>query len=169
MLWEKILNGLKYFIGHKYDEKVNLLYIGCQRMTEYVNSCKETKYNSYLIKNNQLLQNTIKFDIKSAIQCNIRLIVNQCTTKNTWKLMSHGSKSNTNFHCNKIPKEGSCCMCLSALVIDLVYKINKNYWPKVFLEECKYIEKERNLTRGFTEDVKTSSDEMWMIKNLKKF
>lgn len=74
--------------------------------------------------------------------------------------MSHGSKSNTNFHCNKIPKEGSCCMCLSALAIDLVYKINKNYWPKVFLEECKYIEKERNLTRGFTEDVKTSSDEM---------
>lgn len=83
LLWEKILNGLKYFIGHKYDEKVNLSYIGCQRMTEYVNSCKETKYNSFLIKNNQLLQNTIKFDIKSAIQCNIRLIKNQCTTKNT--------------------------------------------------------------------------------------
>ena len=53
-------------------------------------------------------------------------------------------------------------MVVKAIQIFIVtkYQKNKNYWPKVFLEECKYIEKERNLTRGFTEDVKTSSDEM---------
>ena len=52
-------------------------------MTEHINSCKETKYASFLIKKNQLLQHTTTFGVKSAIQCNESLIANRCTTKNT--------------------------------------------------------------------------------------
>ena len=35
-------------------------------------------------------------------------------------------------------KEGSCCVCLSLIVI-----LGKNYYPQILLEECKYIVTER--------------------------
>ena len=38
------------------------------------------------------------------------------------KIKSYDWKINTNFHNNKIPKEGSQCICLSVILIDSVYK-----------------------------------------------
>ena len=34
----------------------------------------------------------------------------------------------------------------------------KNYYPQVFLEECKYIVKEKKVTRNITGDLEISSD-----------
>ena len=56
----------------------------------------------------------------------------------TTKIKSHDRKINTNFHNNKILKEGSQFICLSVILIDSVYKKDKNYY--VFLE-CKYVVK----------------------------
>ena len=42
-----------------------------------------------------------------------------------------------------IPKEGPHCKYLSVILIDSVFKIGKNYYLQVFLEECKYIAKRR--------------------------
>ena len=39
-------------------------------------------------------------------------------------------------------KEDSDCVALSAISIDFVFKMNKNYYSEVFLEECKCIVKE---------------------------
>ena len=52
------------------------------------------------------------------------------------KTQSYNGKVNTNFHNNKIPKEGSVYIWLSLILHDLVYKKDKNYYPQVFLEEC---------------------------------
>ena len=49
-----------------------------------------------------------------------------------------------------MPKEGSHCICLSVILIDFVFKIGKNYYPQMFLEECKYIVKEKEVTRQIT-------------------
>ena len=38
-----------------------------------------------------------------------------------------------------MPKEGSHCICLSVKLIDSVFRVGKNYYPQVFLEECKYV------------------------------
>ena len=38
------------------------------------------------------------------------------------KIKSYNGKINTNFDNNKIPKEGSQCICLSVILIDSVYK-----------------------------------------------
>ena len=40
----------------------------------------------------------------------------------------------TNFHNNKIPKEGSQLICLSVILIDSVFRTGKNYYRQVFLE-----------------------------------
>ena len=56
---------------------------------------------------------------------------------------SYNGKINTNFHNNKILKESSQFICLSVILIDSVFRTGKNYYPQVFLEECKYVVKEK--------------------------
>ena len=41
------------------------------------------------------------------------------------------------FPTDGMPKEGSHCICLSVILIDSVLEIGKNYYPQVFLEECR--------------------------------
>ena len=56
-----------------------------------------------------------------------------------------------------MPKEGPHCICLSVM-IDFAFKIDKNYYPQVFLEECIYIVKEK-INRYINDDLKISFDE----------
>ena len=44
------------------------------------------------------------------------------------KIKSYEGKINTNFHNNKIPKQGSQCTCLSAISIDSIFRIRKKKW-----------------------------------------
>ena len=60
------------------------------------------------------------------------------------KVKSYNGKINSNFHKNKILKEGSQFFCLSVILINSVFRTGKNYYPQVFLEECKYVVKEEN-------------------------
>ena len=41
------------------------------------------------------------------------------------KIKSYEGKINTNFHNDKIPKEGSQCICPSVILIDSVYRTGK--------------------------------------------
>ena len=75
------------------------------------------------------------------------------------KIKSYKRKINTNFHNDKISKEDSHCACLSVILIDSVLKMSKNYYPQAFVEECKYIVKEKEVTGHITEDLETYSDE----------
>ena len=74
------------------------------------------------------------------------------------KIKSSEGNVNTNCHNDKMPKEGSRCICLSVVLIDSVFKMGKNYFPRVLLEECKYIFKEKEVTRHITEEVEISCD-----------
>ena len=68
-------------------------------------------------------------------------------------------KNNTNFHNNKIPKDDSQCIFLSVILIDSVYRKDKNYYPQVFLEECKYVVKEKKMSKFITDNKEISSDD----------
>ena len=59
------------------------------------------------------------------------------------KIKSCEGKINANFHNDKMPKEGSHCICLSVVLIDSVFEMGKNYYPQVLLEEYKCIVKEK--------------------------
>ena len=74
------------------------------------------------------------------------------------KIKSYNGKINANFHNKKIPKEGSQRIYLSVILIDSVYKKDKNYYLQVFLEECKYVVKEKNKSKFITDNMEISSD-----------
>ena len=50
-----------------------------------------------------------------------------------------------NCHNNKLPKETSQCICLSVILIDSVFRIGKNHYLQVFLEECKNVVREKKM------------------------
>ena len=47
----------------------------------------------------------------------------------------------THFYNKKIPKVDSNHTCLVVISLDSALKKDDNYYPQVFLKECKYIEK----------------------------
>ena len=44
-------------------------------------------------------------------------------------------------------------------MINSVYRTNKNYYPQIFLEECKFVVKEKKMPEYITDDIETSSDD----------
>ena len=77
------------------------------------------------------------------------------------KKKSNYGKINTNFHNNKIPKECSECVCLSIILLNSVYKKDRNYCSQVFLEECKYVikEKKKSIKKFITDNIDIASDD----------
>ena len=56
------------------------------------------------------------------------------------KIESHGDEV-TNFCNKKIPKVDSNPTCLAVINLDSALKKDENYYPQVFLKECKYTDK----------------------------
>ena len=69
------------------------------------------------------------------------------------KIKSYNGKINTNFHNDKIPKDGSKCISLSVILIDSIYKKDKNYYPQVFLEEFKYVVAVKKTSKFITDNL----------------
>ena len=63
-------------------------------------------------------------------------------------------KINTSFH----SEQGSQYICLSVIFNDSVHGTRKNYYPQVFLEECKYVVKEKMIPGYINVKIETSSD-----------
>ena len=88
------------------------------------------------------------------------------------KIKSYNGKINTNFHNNKIPREGSQFIYFSVILINSVFRAGKNYYPELFFEECKYVIKEKKIPKYITDDIEISSncdrEENWRNWILKK-
>ena len=59
------------------------------------------------------------------------------------KIESYNGKIKANSYNNKIPKEGSHCVCVSVILINSIFRTGNNYHIQVFLEGCKHVVKEK--------------------------
>ena len=130
--------GFKYFICYKDNKKIRPLCIFLPKMSAYRRDFDETTYMSFLIKDDELLEKykEIQEKVKNSIKKEFdnEPIYNEKYLRA--KLKFYNGKINTNFHNNKIPKEGSQFICLSVILIDSVFRTGRNYY-QMFLEECK--------------------------------
>ena len=55
--------------------------------------------------------------------------------------------------------EGSHCICVSVILIDTVFKMGKNCYPQAFLEECRYIIKDKKIRKYIRDDLETCSND----------
>ena len=61
----------------------------------------------------------------------------------------------TNFLGNGIPKENVHYTCIACITIDFVVKMDKKYFPQVYLEECKYKIKKIQTPRFINSELKS--------------
>ena len=135
--------GFKYCINYNNARKIRPLYIFLPKMNAYRRDFDETKYKPFLKKDCELLEEynelwekvkiSINKDFDSEPVCNEKYL--------KAKMKTYNGKIKTNFHNNKIPNKGCQCICLLVILIDSVFRTDKNYYPEVFLEECKHVVK----------------------------
>ena len=73
------------------------------------------------------------------------------------KVKTFNSMGSTLFSGNVIPKERNHYICIATICVDSVLKIDKKNYPKVYLEQCKYKTKKRELV-NFIDDDLTPND-----------
>ena len=79
------------------------------------------------------------------------------------KIKMYEDRVNTNFQGKKVPKENASYKCLSLILSDSVIRVNKKCYPQRFLEECKYIIKNK-MENLINDDLDvSSSDESDML------
>ena len=76
------------------------------------------------------------------------------------KVKAFGETINTLFSNNKVPKEKNHYVCIAAICVDSMLKIEGKNYPQVYLEQCKYKKKlvdfiggEVNLSSSDTDDL----------------
>ena len=72
------------------------------------------------------------------------------------KIKSYDDEA-TDFYDKKIPNVDSNHTCLAVINLDSALKKDENYYPQVFLRECKYIEKK--VVSHIVDDLESSSDD----------
>ena len=67
------------------------------------------------------------------------------------KLKTRKERIKTNFHCQDVP-DNIHCNATAVLKIDSVYKQGKNYYPQVYVEECKCTDAENQQCSMLSDD-----------------
>ena len=105
----------------------------------------------WIIKKYNEISEKVKNSLKKGFDS--KLIYNEKYLKA--KVKSYNGK---NFHSNKIPKDGPQYISLSVNLLDSIFRTGRNYYTQVFLEECKYVIKEKKISRYIIDDAEISSD-----------
>ena len=71
------------------------------------------------------------------------------------------NRAYTNFQHNKIPEDNEYFACLSVILLDSIFvNSEKEYYPQILLEECKYVIKSKEIVNRINEDLElTESDD----------
>ena len=73
------------------------------------------------------------------------------------KIKSYEDKINTKFQGKKIPKEAASHKHSSKIMLDSAIRVNKRYFPQIFLKECKDKIKKNKMKNLINDDLELSS------------
>ena len=76
------------------------------------------------------------------------------------KIKIYNDRVYTNFQHNKMPKDNEYCAGLSVILLDSIFvNSNKEYYPQIFLEECKFAVKNIKIVSTINEDLELSESD----------
>ena len=98
------------------------------------------------LKMKMFISNIMKSGIKIKSILNVKLhsqpIYDEKYIKT--KVKTFNNMINTLFSGDEIPKEKNHYVCIPAVCIDSILRVDKKNYPKVYLEQCKYKIKREN-------------------------
>ena len=130
-------------------KKLGLYVYFPQNECIYRKDFDEIKHISFLIKDDELLEewNEIQKNVKDSLK---KEFDSEPVYNEKWlnaKTKSNYETINRNFQNNKIPKEGPQFICSLVILINSVFRKGKNHYLQVFLEKCKYVVKEKQISK----------------------
>ena len=151
----------KYFIGYKKDEIIKLLCIILPQMNGYIRYFENGSKNmSFFIKDDDVLHKYNEIWDKIKEKLNIKFHSEPIHDKKyiKTKVREFDGVIKTNFLGNKVPKENMRYTWIACITIDSVMRMGKKYFPRVYLEECKYKIKKIQMPRFINAELKSDSD-----------
>ena len=104
---------------------------------------------------------SVNSGLKGTKKLKKNLIENQCIIINTLRLKKiYNNRVYRNFQHNKIPKDNKYFAYLSVILSNSIFiNSDKEYYPQVLLEECKYAIKNEKIVNTINEDLKLSESD----------
>ena len=76
------------------------------------------------------------------------------------KIKIYNNRVYTNFKHNEILKDNEYFACLSIILLDSIFvNSDKEYYPQILLEECKYAIKNKKIVNTINEDLELSESD----------
>ena len=134
-------NVFKYFIGYQEGKIVKSLCIFLPQMSGYIKYFEYGGQNmSFLIKDDKVQEKykQIWGVIKNMFKIKFHswLVYDKKYLKT--KVRDYDGVIKTNFLGNDVPKENMHYTCIACITIDSAMRMEKENYPQVYLEECKY-------------------------------
>ena len=152
--------GFKYFVGYQKGEIIKPLCIILPKMNGYIKYFENGGKNmSFMIKDDKawdkyehiwnVMKDKIGIKFQSEPVCEYEYL--------RTKVREFDGVIKTNILGNSVPKENMHYTCIACITIDSVMKMDKNYFPRVYLEECKYKIKKIQMPRFINTELKSDS------------
>ena len=151
----------KYFIGYQKGEIVRPLCIILTQMNGYIKYFEYGTPNmSFLIKDEEVIEKyeQIWYVVKNKLKIKFYSEPVYEYKYLKTKVKEYDGMIKTNFLGNGISKENMHYTCIACITIDSVMKMDKKYFPQVYLEECKYKIKKIQTPRFINTELKSDSD-----------
>ena len=154
---------IKYFIGYNDNDIIRPLCIRLPQLTGYAKKFNDSATMSFIVKDKKLLKSYTKIweTIEGLMKINFesKPVYGDHDKYIKTKIKIYAGSIITNFHNKKMPKEKAPCKCLSIIILDLVIKANKKYYPQSLLEECKYAHEKIKIENFIKEDLGDSESD----------
>ena len=158
----------KYFIGCLHDDDViKSLCIVLPQMSGYIKYFENGgKHMSFKIKVEDMFMmkiylkyNEIWNTIESMLNVKFHSQPIYHDKYIKTKVKTFSNMINTPFSGDEIPKERNHYLCIAAICIDSMLRVGRKNYPQVYLEQCKYKTKKRELTNFIDDEINLSTDE----------
>ena len=155
-------DSYKYFIGYHNDDVIRPLCDILPQMNEYIKYFENGGKNmSYKIEDESVYIKYTEIWNKIKVILNLKFHIQPIYDGKyiKTKVKTFNNSINTLFAGDEIPKERIHYVCISAISIGSILKVDKKNYPQFYLEQCKYKIKKRELI-SFIDDyeVDLSSD-----------
>ena len=149
--WKLNDTTYKYFCGYLNNDVIKPLYVILPQMSRYIKYFDNSGKNMSFVTDDKEVYG--KYDeiwnvVKSLLKLKFAASPIRDDKYILAKLKIFKKKNLTTFNNNNniVPMEKNHYICIPAIDIDSVLKIDKKAYPQAYLEECKYKLKKRKLT-----------------------
>ena len=145
----------KYFCGYLYNDVIKPLCVILPQMNGYIKNFNDGGKNMSFVTDDEKVYekyNEIWEVIRNLLKINFTVNPVRDDIYLVAKLKIFNKINKTTYN-NAIPMEKNHYICIPAIDIDVVLKIDKRLYPQAYLEQCKFKLKKRKIVNYINDEI----------------